>query len=279
MSAQDFRVLLVMNVPNDRKLIAGMLEKTFRVSDMLQTHTATNALNLLKDSDPVHLVILDLELPGGISGFELIKKLRTVKASRQAAFIMTSSTKDRDTLVKAVSAGVKDYIVRPFQPEKLKQRLHKFFQTNQAKLRESQRVDLFENLKIKIVFSEKGVYKGTLQDLSIGGCLTRTPIFNRSRQTIYDQADLHIETLAPIKLRGELVRLETDPDSQEEDKLRTMKAAFRFLNLSKEASAELSQLLKNPAEYISAHQAKRATKKKLPKSSRDNPPPSDDQAA
>lgn len=245
MSAQDFRILVVMDAPNDRKLMVKVLTETFKVNNVMQTHTPSNALNMIKGDESVHLIICDLDLPK-ISGFDFIKKIRTMDNAKGAAIIMTSSSKERDTLVKAVAAGVKDYIVRPFNLDKLKQRLHKFFQNNQGKLRETKRISLFESYKAQIAFSEKGIYKGHLLDLSLGGCLIRTPVFNKSRQTIYDQAEILIDKLAPVTIKAELVRLETDPDSESKDKTRTMKAAFKFLTIDNGIMNQLTDLLKNP---------------------------------
>lgn len=262
MSAQEFRVLVVMDAPNDRKMIAKVLTEVFKVKQVMQTHTPANAFNMIKSSETIHLVIFDLDLPK-VDGLAFMKKAKTLGATRQAAFIMTSIRKERDILIKAVAAGVKDFILRPVNPENLKQRLHKFFQKNQSKLRETKRVALFESYKAQINFSEKGQYKGHILDLSLGGCQIRTPVFNKSRQTIYDKAEILIAPLAPITIKAELVRLETDAESDSGDKDRTMKAAFKFVEMDNGVMHQLSELLKDPesaARKIEHNEKKKSTK-------------------
>src|SRR5690606_34270575 len=49
----------------------------------------------------------------GINGLQLLKKLRSVEKYKDTYFILTSSNNDRELLVKAVQAGVDDYMTKP----------------------------------------------------------------------------------------------------------------------------------------------------------------------
>jgi response regulator of citrate/malate metabolism len=96
-------------------------------------HGAGAALRFLDraraDGAPVDLVLLDLHLPDG-HGLQLAGRLRA--AGHGADVIAVTSARELSTVRQAVSAGVVQYLLKPFSAAALRERLERY-----ARYRES----------------------------------------------------------------------------------------------------------------------------------------------
>ena len=68
------------------------------------------------------LVLLDMQLPGR-SGHELLAEIRAEPRTRLVPVVMITGAATHDTKVKAIQAGVTDFIAKPFSPEELAARV------------------------------------------------------------------------------------------------------------------------------------------------------------
>ena len=68
------------------------------------------------------LVILDRSLPG-MQGVEILKRLRQMPATYLTPILMLTGKRDEASADEALEAGADDYLVKPFQPEDLVQRV------------------------------------------------------------------------------------------------------------------------------------------------------------
>ena len=62
------------------------------------------------------LVIMDITMPN-MNGIEAVKKIREIKAD--ANIIMCSAMGQQGMVVEAIQAGARDFIVKPFQSERI----------------------------------------------------------------------------------------------------------------------------------------------------------------
>lgn len=92
------------------------------------------------------LVFCDVRMPG-MSGLDLLQKMRETAATRHIPFVLISSASDADTIKRAVSLGADGYIVKPFAFEDLAPRLVKYFQVARNKALEDPN-DTIKRLKI-----------------------------------------------------------------------------------------------------------------------------------
>ncbi|MDH6125578.1 response regulator [Kitasatospora sp. GP82] len=97
----------------------------FRVADTV--HTCTDALRRLERAraagTPVDLVLLDLYLPDG-HGLQLCRTMRA--AGHSADIIAVTSARDLAMVRQAVSAGVVQYLLKPFSGAALHDRLERY---------------------------------------------------------------------------------------------------------------------------------------------------------
>ncbi|MCD2323357.1 response regulator transcription factor [Sphingomonas sp. IC-56] len=68
------------------------------------------------------LVILDRKLPG-MQGLEILRALRQLPQLYLTPVLMLSATGGEDAIDEAMGAGANDYLVKPFTPEELVDRV------------------------------------------------------------------------------------------------------------------------------------------------------------
>jgi two-component system response regulator MtrA len=68
------------------------------------------------------LVILDRSLPG-MQGVDILKQLRRMPALYLTPILMLTAKRDEALADEAMEAGADDYLIKPFQPEDLVQRV------------------------------------------------------------------------------------------------------------------------------------------------------------
>ena len=109
------RVLVVDDEPDIVALVAYHLAKAgYRVSTAA---TGTEALRAAREERPV-LLVLDLMLPG-MSGFEVLEKLRAHDATKEIAVLMLTARKEEPDRIRGLTLGADDYLTKPFSPAEL----------------------------------------------------------------------------------------------------------------------------------------------------------------
>jgi len=73
-------------------------------------------------ADSFDLVLLDLVMPG-MSGFEVLCRLKAEARSRHIPVIMISALDELDSTVRCIEAGAEDYLPKPFNPVLLRARI------------------------------------------------------------------------------------------------------------------------------------------------------------
>lgn len=107
-------------ITEDDKETLDYLEEVFvgEGYSVLKLLDAKNFLEKVDDFMP-DVVLLDLHLPGGITGVDLIKKLRSHSKSRFVPIIMISGDDEEEAKVISLQVGADDYIVKPLNPREL----------------------------------------------------------------------------------------------------------------------------------------------------------------
>ena len=114
-SAGSELILVVDDEPHIVALVAYHLAKAgYRVS------TAANGADALARADRERpaLIVLDLMLPG-MSGFDVLKKLRAREHTRDVAVLMLTARREEPDRIEGLTLGADDYLVKPFSPQEL----------------------------------------------------------------------------------------------------------------------------------------------------------------
>ena len=107
-------VLIVDDSPTARALLSSRLKRyNFRVS---VAENGAKALEILKKNTDIGLVVTDYNMPD-IDGFELTRRIRSVRGSHELRIIGVSSSSDRLLSSRFLKAGGNDFMLRPFIDE------------------------------------------------------------------------------------------------------------------------------------------------------------------
>lgn len=106
-------------IVDDDEIALAMLEHTLARSgfDVLMASNGQQALEVLRQQ-PVRLVISDWDMPG-MTGLELCNAVRGGEFEQYIYFVLLTSHRGNDEIVKGLAAGADDFIVKPFHPPEL----------------------------------------------------------------------------------------------------------------------------------------------------------------
>lgn len=117
-------------VVDDSKVMRRMLVNVLTdagVSDILQAANGDEALASVQVDESVALVLMDWNMPG-MDGLEAVKAIREL--GRTMPIIMVTSEADRARIVTALKAGANNYIIKPFDPPALLDKIKKVLSLN-----------------------------------------------------------------------------------------------------------------------------------------------------
>lgn len=118
----NIKILVVDDFATMRKIIKNILLQ-LGFKDILEADDGTTALELLK-KQKVDLIISDWNMPK-MPGIELLKAIRSNEKLKDIKFIMVTAEAQKENVIEAIKYGVNQYVVKPFTPETLKEKLEK----------------------------------------------------------------------------------------------------------------------------------------------------------
>ena len=107
-----------------RRIIKGSLKK-IGFNNIIEAEDGNMALSEMK-KDKIDLVISDWNMPH-MTGLELLKAIRKDQALKDVPFIMVTAEGQRENVLHAVQEGVNNYVIKPFTPEVLAEKIKKVF--------------------------------------------------------------------------------------------------------------------------------------------------------
>jgi CitB family two-component system response regulator MalR len=133
------RVLLVEDDPMVAELNRMYLSRVPGFETVASARSAAEALDLLQ-SHTVDLLLLDIFMPGQ-SGIDLMAAIR--RQALDVDVIFVTAARDAATIDRALKLGAVDYLIKPFEFERLKQALERYGETRRL-IRDGQALDQAE---------------------------------------------------------------------------------------------------------------------------------------
>jgi len=113
-------VLIVDDLAFIKIVLREILEKAgFRVIG--EASSGEQAISMYQDKKP-DAVLMDITMPG-MDGLTALKRIREI--DQGARVIICSALGQQQLIVQAIQLGAKDYIVKPFQPQRVVSSLKK----------------------------------------------------------------------------------------------------------------------------------------------------------
>ncbi len=121
----DIRILVVDDMLTMRKLVKKcLLDFGFtQISEADDGETAWPLISEAADSgSPFRLIVSDWNMPK-LKGIDLLRKVRAGDKTKAIPFVLLTAEAEQHQVAEAVSAGVSNYITKPFTPALLKEKV------------------------------------------------------------------------------------------------------------------------------------------------------------
>jgi two-component system chemotaxis response regulator CheY len=123
------RILVVDDSSTMRRIIINALNKV-GYSDYLEAGNGREGVDKLA-AGPVGLIITDWNMPE-MSGLEFIKAIRANEQTRNIPTLMVTTNAAQEDIAQAMEAGVNNYLVKPFTPDGIKEKIQLALKSAQA---------------------------------------------------------------------------------------------------------------------------------------------------
>jgi two-component system chemotaxis response regulator CheY len=116
----DLRILAVDDSPTMRRIIVNTLKRAGfnNVTEAADGKDALAKMNIEK----FDFVITDWNMPN-MDGLTFVRALRADEETKSLPVLMVTSHPVKDDIIEALKFGVKNYIVKPFTPNTIKDKI------------------------------------------------------------------------------------------------------------------------------------------------------------
>ena len=125
MTDSAMKILVVDDFSTMRRIVKNCL-KQLGYTNIEEAENGDQAFNRLQSGD-IQFVVSDWNMPV-MDGLALLAKVRGDDALKDTPFLMVTAEAEQDKVVSAIKAGVNNYIVKPFTPETMREKIDKIFQ-------------------------------------------------------------------------------------------------------------------------------------------------------
>ena len=115
------KILVVDDSSTMRRIIKNTLAR-LGFKDVLEAEHGVEAWEILDGNPDIEMLITDWNMPE-MNGLELVKKVRADERFEDLPIIMVTTEGGKAEVITALKAGVNNYIVKPFTPQVLKEKL------------------------------------------------------------------------------------------------------------------------------------------------------------
>jgi two-component system chemotaxis response regulator CheY len=115
------KILVVDDSSTMRRIIKNTLNH-LGYKDLLEAEDGAVAWEAMTQNPDIGVLITDWNMPN-MNGLELVKKVRAEQKYTDMPIIMVTTEGGKAEVITALKAGVNNYIVKPFTPQVLKEKL------------------------------------------------------------------------------------------------------------------------------------------------------------
>ncbi|GJM05740.1 MAG: response regulator [marine bacterium B5-7] len=90
-------------------------------NSLIEAGDGQQAVRLMK-SKKIHLVICDWMMPN-MSGIEFFEQIQSDDKYKNLPFVLLTGNDQKDSVTEALELGIKHYVVKPFNPQKLSEKV------------------------------------------------------------------------------------------------------------------------------------------------------------
>jgi len=117
---EHLKILAIDNSATMRRIVVSTLRRA-GYTDVLEAADGTEAIAALEQRT-VDFIIANLDMPD-MDGLEFVARVRQTERQSNIPILMVTARSGRDQIKDAIRVGVSNYIVRPFTPDTLKEKI------------------------------------------------------------------------------------------------------------------------------------------------------------
>lgn len=115
------KFLVVDDSSTMRRIIKNTLGRLGH-KDILEAEDGAVAWKVMSENSDIDILVTDWNMPE-MNGLELVQKVRAEDKYEDLPIIMVTTEGGKTEVITALKAGVNNYIVKPFTPQVLKEKL------------------------------------------------------------------------------------------------------------------------------------------------------------
>ncbi len=115
------KILVVDDSSTMRRIIKNTLIRIGH-KDVLEAEDGAKGWEVMQNTPDLDILITDWNMPE-MNGLELVKKVRAEAKYEDMPIIMVTTEGGKAEVITALKAGVNNYIVKPFTPQVLQEKL------------------------------------------------------------------------------------------------------------------------------------------------------------
>lgn len=115
------KFLVVDDSSTMRRIIKNTLGRLGH-KEILEAEHGAEAWKIMEETPDINILVTDWNMPE-MNGLELVKKVRAESRYEDMPIIMVTTEGGKAEVITALKAGVNNYIVKPFTPQVLKEKL------------------------------------------------------------------------------------------------------------------------------------------------------------
>jgi len=121
------KILIIDDMFAMRKLVVKSF-KELGFTDMTEAGDGAAGWQALTEANPpFQLIVSDWNMPK-LTGIDLLKQVRADNRFKEMPFLMVTAEGDRAQVVEAITAGVSNYVIKPFDTAALKEKLEAIYE-------------------------------------------------------------------------------------------------------------------------------------------------------
>ena len=114
------RFLVVDDSSTMRRIIINTLNK-LGYTDIVEAGNGREGVDKLA-AGAVDVIVTDWNMPE-MSGIDFIRHVRSEQATKDVPVLMVTTNAAKDDIVEAMKVGVNSYVVKPFTPDTMKEKI------------------------------------------------------------------------------------------------------------------------------------------------------------
>ncbi len=120
--------LTILAVDDNSISLAKIEQELKKTYEIVPLNSGVRALQYLKQKTPPDLILLDIQMVPK-DGIETLREIRELERCQDIPVIMLTSQREKHTIVESSKLGINDYVLKPFKPEDLRERIERVLKT------------------------------------------------------------------------------------------------------------------------------------------------------